>query len=238
MTSIDIQITKYCSDMVAEVFRPAVAEYAKALSSKYGIKHDEAMIIWDNMNPEGFSISAIKSGAKDEKSGVKKARKKRTTPAKASAWREYSNQNRPSVKAELAAEGLEGKELFGATAKKLGSNWKARSDDEKKPYQEQADKKNTESSSEDENSCSFTYKRGQKAGEECGKTCSDKDMCSQHDAQSKMKMKKISKKQKKIVNDSDGAGEGSDEKKVIKKASVQKRTPISDSEDEELSEEE
>ena len=73
---IDTQITKYCSDMVAEVFRPAVAQYAKALCDKYGIKHDEAMMIWDNMNPDAFSISAIKSNSKIEKADVKKTKKK------------------------------------------------------------------------------------------------------------------------------------------------------------------
>ena len=100
-----------------------------------------------------FIIASIIIGraiinSKIEKADVKKTKKKRTTPAKASAWREYANEKRPSVKAELAAEGLEGKELFGATAKRLGSNWKAMSEEEKKPYQDRANKKNDDSCSE------------------------------------------------------------------------------------------
>ena len=231
---IDTQITKYCSDMVADVFRPAVAQYAKALCDKYGIKHDEAMMIWDNMNPDAFSISAIKSNPKIEKADVKKTKKKRTTPAKASAWREYANEKRPSVKAQLAAEGLEGKELFGATAKRLGSNWKAMSDEEKKPYQDRANKKNDDSCSENEEEKESEIEISTPVMKKSKKA-------SQKKAQS---MKKSVTPKKLSHSLDDGEGEGSEDESFdrppsppARKMKSQNRTPISDDE-EELSEEE
>ncbi len=231
MTTINNKIAEVCSNMVADIITPAINQYVSKLSEKFGIDGKDAMTIWDNMNPD-FNISAVSTGKQMNNTGKKRAYTKKE-PRKTSAWLQYAATKRPDVKAELAATGLEGKELFGAVAKKLGTDWKNMKAADKVIYQAMADQKNDAIS---DDSASESSK-------------SDKPTTVK-------KSKKASIKKKLPIkphsdDESDGAGEGSDNEMEESKHSEppspppqhktkkkMRRIPVQEDSDDDLEEEE
>ena len=232
MTTINNKIAEVCSNMVADIITPAINQYVSKLSEKFGIDSKDAMMIWDNMNPD-FNISAVSTGKQMNKTGKKRAYTKKE-PRKTSAWLQYAATKRPDVKAELAATGLEGKELFGAVAKKLGTDWKNMKAADKVIYQAMADQKNDALS--DNDSASESSKSDKPTAVKKSKKASIKK---------KMPIKPHSD------DETDGAGEGSDNEIEESKHSEpptpppqhktkkkMRRIPVQEDSDDDLEEEE